>query len=512
MAEERGDGHRSGGARPDPASSSKRRSESMIRAAFRGLAGALDVAAIIASYYVAAWILPGIDHSDLTSHASWYADCVVLALAWLAGLSLLDLDSPRHWRRFAYAWPRAVFATGSATIAGFGLVELVTNVPDHVRYAVLIGSQVFAVLASAHRALLYRTIPRRAIERRLLLVGDAPGTAELRQALRRPEDPLMEYVGLVPLGDAPQDAKVMGPVFEPGELQEVVAREGVTDLVLCHRQPVPEVVARALSESALRGVSTPRLEEAYEEVTGKAAIFYFEDDEWLAGVRWVETNLYATKIKRALDVLVSLALLPLAVLIIAICAIAIKVDSPGPVFYTQRRIGLRGRRFTLVKLRTMIDVEEQGPRAGGDGLPEAKPRPDDPRITKVGRTLRAVSLDELPQLLLVLKGEMSLVGPRPEQPHLVERYQAEVPLYNQRHFVRPGLTGWAQVRQSYSESLDDVASKVQYDLYYISNLSMRLDVLILMKTIGVVILQPKRRTRRSRKPPEPPAEKGPRQP
>jgi lipopolysaccharide/colanic/teichoic acid biosynthesis glycosyltransferase len=304
----------------------------------------------------------------------------------------------------------------------------------------------------------------------------------------------------------------MGPVFEPGELQEVVAREGVTDLVLCHRQPVPEVVARALSESALRGVSTPRLEEAYEEVTGKAAIFYFEDDEWLAGVRWVETNLYATKIKRALDVLVSLALLPLAVLIIAICAIAIKVDSPGPVFYTQRRIGLRGRRFTLVKLRTMIDSEEQEPRTGRDGLPEAKPRPDDPRITKVGRTLRAVSLDELPQLLLVLKGEMSLVGPRPEQPHLVERYQAEVPLYNQRHFVRPGLTGWAQVRQSYSESLDDVASKVQYDLYYISNLSMRLDVLILMKTIGVVILNPKRRTRRSRKPPEPPADRGPRQP
>lgn len=475
-----------------------RRSDAVIRAAYRTLAVGLDLVAIFCAFSLAAWALPGVEAPDLTAHASWTADCFALAVAWLAGLSLLDLYAPRHWRRFAYAWPRAVFATGTATIVGVGLLELVTNLPDHILYAALLGSQVFGVLASVHRALLYKAIPRRAIERRVLLVGYAAGAAELREALRRPEDPLMRYVGLVALGDAEVDAERMGPIFQADDMGNAMARYGVTDLVLAHGQSVPQGVARALADGSLKGVRTPRFEDAYGEASGKAAIFYVRDDEWLAGVRWVETNLYATKVKRALDVLVALVLLPPALAIIALCAIAIKVDSPGPAFYTQRRVGRGGGLFTLPKLRTMVDIPGQREEPDED----ARPLPDDPRITRVGRVLRAVSLDELPQLLLVLRGDMSLVGPRPEQPHLVARYQAEIPLYGQRHFVRPGMTGWAQVRQSYSESVTDVASKVQYDLYYISNLSIRLDVLILMKTIGVVVLNPKRRTRRRRRPPE----------
>ncbi|MDI9602267.1 MAG: exopolysaccharide biosynthesis polyprenyl glycosylphosphotransferase [Acidobacteriota bacterium] len=502
--------HRSGRQRPGrdpvgPSNGVRRRSDSVVRAAYRTFAVCLDIAAIYASYNLATRFLPGIDASDLTAHASWYWDCVALAVAWLAGLSLLDLYSPRHWRRFAYAWPRAVFATGAATVGGVGLLELVTNLPDHVLYAGLIASQVFAVLASVHRALLYRVVPRRAIERRLLLIGDAPGTMELREALRCPEDPLMRYIGLVALTDAPVDAERLGPVFRPDDLKSIIERYAVTDVVFAHGQAVSERVARALA-NARRGVRTPRFEDAYGDATGRAAIFCVGRDEWLSNVRWVESNLYATKVKRVLDVLVSLVLLPPAVVLILLCAIATKLDSPGPVFYTQRRVGHGQRLFTLVKLRTMVASQDRArPGAEDDEIEEdAPPLPDDPRITRVGRVLRAISLDELPQLLLVLRGEMSLVGPRPEQPHLVARYESEIPLYSQRHLVRPGLTGWAQVRQSYSESVTDVVSKVQYDLYYISNLSMRLDVLVLMKTIGLVILNPKRRVLKRRRPSGPP--------
>ncbi len=483
--------------------SASRRNDSVIRGLFRAIAAGLDLASIVAAFTLAAWVLPRCRPADLVAHSSWVADCIAVALAWQAGLSLLDLYSPRHWRRFIYAWPRAVFATITSTVAAVGLLELVTNLPDHVLYASLLGGQIHAVLASAHRAVLYRAIPPRAVERRLLLVGNAPGTAELREALRHPFDPLMKYIGAVPLGEDSVDDELMAPVFRIEDLERVIAQHGVTDLVLCHGKTVPESVARVLAESPFRGVRTPRLEDAYEDVTGKAAILYVKDDEWLAGVRWVETNLYATKVKRVLDVLASVALLPVALLLIAVCAIAVKLDSPGPVFYTQRRIGYQGRPFTLVKLRTMIDAPGRHRDQVEAQEDDPRPLPDDPRITRVGRILRAISLDELPQLLLVLRGEMSLVGPRPEQPHLVERYRAEIPLYNQRHFVRPGMTGWAQVRQSYSESVTDVVSKVQYDLYYISNLSVRLDVLILMETIGMVLTPKRRMARRRRQPGSP---------
>jgi exopolysaccharide biosynthesis polyprenyl glycosylphosphotransferase len=184
--------------------------------------------------------------------------------------------------------------------------------------------------------------------------------------------------------------------------------------------------------------------------------------------------------KRGIDIAVSgivlLAGLPLWLII----ALAIKLDTPGPVLYKQERVGRNGEVFNMTKFRSMVrDAEKEGPRWASRR---------DPRITRVGGVLRRLHLDEVPQLMNVLKGEMSLVGPRPERPVFVEELTQEIPMYPRRLRVRPGLTGWAQIKHKYDESVEDVRRKVQYDLYYIENISLRMDLKILLSTVSHMLM------------------------
>jgi lipopolysaccharide/colanic/teichoic acid biosynthesis glycosyltransferase len=161
--------------------------------------------------------------------------------------------------------------------------------------------------------------------------------------------------------------------------------------------------------------------------------------------------------------------------------LAIWFDSPGPVFYTQKRVGKAGRPFNVVKFRTMrLDAEAGGPKWAGS---------NDPRVTRIGKFLRSSRLDEIPQLWCVLKGDMAFVGPRPERPEFIEMLSKEIPYYGVRHMVRPGLTGWAQVRYKYGSTVEDAREKLQYDLFYIKNASLGLDLLIIFQTVKTVLLR-----------------------
>ncbi len=186
------------------------------------------------------------------------------------------------------------------------------------------------------------------------------------------------------------------------------------------------------------------------------------------------------KVKRLLDVIFSLILLVVSFPIIIVTAIAIKVESEGPVIFKQERAGQDGRIFNVYKFRSMVvDAEKKsGPVWATKG---------DPRITKVGNLIRKVRVDELPQMLNVLKGEMSLVGPRPERPYFIEKLSEQIPFYKRRLKVRPGVTGWAQVKHKYDETIEDVQTKLRYDLFYIENMSLRMDFKILFRTIFVVL-------------------------
>jgi exopolysaccharide biosynthesis polyprenyl glycosylphosphotransferase len=190
--------------------------------------------------------------------------------------------------------------------------------------------------------------------------------------------------------------------------------------------------------------------------------------------------LRSSVVKRAADLSVACALLAFTLPLMMMVLLAIKLDSPGPVFYRQERVGQGGRRFTLLKLRSMRQDAE------ADGRPVWAAAQDD-RITRVGRFIRCMRIDELPQLFNVLRGEMSMVGPRPERPHFVDQLGAIIPSYHDRHTVLPGITGWAQINYPYGASIEDARQKLRYDLDYIANHRLVLDLKILVATVGVVI-------------------------
>jgi exopolysaccharide biosynthesis polyprenyl glycosylphosphotransferase len=188
-----------------------------------------------------------------------------------------------------------------------------------------------------------------------------------------------------------------------------------------------------------------------------------------------------TLFRRVFSFAVSFLALGICLPFIPLIILAVRLSSPGPIFFTQTRVGLRGRLFTVFKFRTMReDAEAQG------AVWAAK---DDSRVTPIGGFLRKVRLDEIPQLWNVLRGEMAFVGPRPERPEFVQWLRQEIPFYDLRHMVRPGITGWAQVRYRYGASLEETRRKLEYDLYYVKHLSIGLDLLIMFETIKTIILR-----------------------
>jgi sugar transferase (PEP-CTERM system associated) len=206
------------------------------------------------------------------------------------------------------------------------------------------------------------------------------------------------------------------------------------------------------------------------------------DAQWLTFADGFNTGRLGSLAKRTMDILVSIAVLGLTLPLMLITALLIKLDSSGPVFYRQERVGLHGRPFTLFKFRSMsVDAE-----AGGSPRWAAR---KDPRVTRVGGFIRSTRIDELPQLFNVLRGEMSFVGPRPERQHFVEHLAEVIPFYHERSYVKPGITGWAQVNFPYGASVEDARQKLSYDLYYVKNRSLFLDVVILFSTVRVILFR-----------------------
>lgn len=234
-----------------------------------------------------------------------------------------------------------------------------------------------------------------------------------------------------------------------------------------------------LLECRLRGIRVEDWPTFYEKRTGKVLVTDLRPS-WLIFADGFSKTEITRAIKRTLDIVMSFVGLVVTLPVMAAIAIAIRLDSPGSVLFRQRRVGQSGRIFTLNKFRSMrADAE-----ASSGAVWASR---DDPRVTRLGRILRTARLDELPQLVNVLVGDMSFVGPRPERPEFVRTLQRQIPYYMGRLAVKPGITGWAQVKYHYAASVEDTLEKLQYDLYYIKNLSPFLDVLILLSTIQVVL-------------------------
>ena len=234
-----------------------------------------------------------------------------------------------------------------------------------------------------------------------------------------------------------------------------------------------------LLKTRLDGVKVTDLADFLERIRGAIPLGSFKAS-WLIYGEGFRQGPIRTFVKRSFDIVVSASLLALTSPILILAALLIKLDSPGPVIYRQPRVGRADRVFDVLKLRSMrSDAESDGkPRWAQAG---------DSRVTRVGRFVRRTRIDELPQLINVLRGEMSFVGPRPERPYFVEKLSESIPFYGLRHSVKPGITGWAQVRYPYTATAEDAASKLEYDLYYVKNHSLFLDIVILFETVRVVI-------------------------
>lgn len=250
----------------------------------------------------------------------------------------------------------------------------------------------------------------------------------------------------------------------------------IDGLVVDLHLPLTKEWARFVAESAAQGIPVYHAATVYEVATSRVALEYAHDG-WLHQL--INGSVGYLPLKRVIDVSAVLLSLPVVVPVCLIIAALVRLDSAGPVLFWQDRVGQGGRVFRMVKFRSMhVEAEQHGAQFA---------QQNDARVTRVGRVLRKYRLDELPQLWNVLKGEMSLVGPRPEQVEFVRRFEEQIPFYQWRHRVKPGITGWAQVQQGYAAGVEDTIQKLEYDLYYVKHLSLWLDLNIALRTVYTIL-------------------------
>lgn len=262
-------------------------------------------------------------------------------------------------------------------------------------------------------------------------------------------------------------------------LESIIEQYNIKNVIISIERHHEDTLLEIISKCEGKNISIKIVPDLYDIISGQART------SQIYGVPLIDVMPelmpeWEKKLKRLMDILLSIILIIITFPITLLTSIAIKLESNGPVFYRQERMGMNGKIFRIVKFRTMIaDAEKHtGP------IWSTK---DDPRITKVGKLIRKIRVDEIPQVYNVLKGDMSFVGPRPERPFFVEKLSHEIPLYKRRLKVRPGITGWAQVKHKYDETIEDVKVKLRYDLFYIENISLRMDFKILFRTVFVVL-------------------------
>ena len=352
-----------------------------------------------------------------------------------------------------------------------------------------IGCLLVAVVLLLWRKLFSAINSQPQFAERALIFGDSPlALSILRELESRPELGLRVVSHVLADGNGINEVnsernESAGEPLEPlvcEELSRAVKAHRVNRIVVAMRERRGKMPVDLLLSLKSRGVLIQDGTDIYEAITGKVPIESLRLG-WLLFSPGFHVSRLLMIYKRIASTLISILGLLLSLPLLPFIALAIKLSSPGPVFYRQKRVGRNGTIFYCYKFRTMCaDAEaDSGPTWVGD---------DDPRITRVGKFLRISRLDEIPQLWNVVRGDMSLVGPRPERPEFVEWLTREIPFYHLRHSVRPGITGWAQVRYKYGNSVEDAKEKLRYDLFYIKNMSPGLDFLILFDTTKTILL------------------------
>lgn len=343
---------------------------------------------------------------------------------------------------------------------------------------------VIVMLATAllliYQVVVGESLPKSLTRRRVMVYGTGAKAQAVGQTLLRPSSNT-ELCGYFASPNEREHLVSNWGVLSPGQsLTDLVAEKKVDEIVIAlSERRGGSMPMRELLDCKLSGVRVTDIATYFEQNVGQIRLDAISAG-WLIFGNGFNQGFVRTSIKRLFDVLGASVLILLSLPLMVLAALAIKLESNGPILYRQERVGLNNSPFNVVKFRSMrTDAEKDGvPRWATAG---------DSRVTRVGRVIRKLRIDELPQLFSVLKGDMSLVGPRPERAFFVDKLTQEIPFYAVRHSVKPGVTGWAQVRYQYGSSVEDTAEKLQYDLYYVKNHSLFLDLVIIFETVGVVL-------------------------
>jgi sugar transferase (PEP-CTERM system associated) len=382
-------------------------------------------------------------------------------------------------------WSDVLKAASFGTLASVLLFYLFPSLAHGIN-GVFAGVVMAVLLAVMLRPILKHLVSHKKLVDRSLIVGTGDLVGKLYRDLANGAAPL-QFRSETTQGRGsrvlafPQDPdNALFTTIDAVRLDEILERGGISRVIIAEQDPqTRSKLAKILVQPRLCGLEIDDAVDFYERSFGKIWVQGLSA-EWFVYTQGLRHSNCALFLKRVLDVILASLLLIVTAPLLAIIAIAIKLESTGPVLFRQVRVGLRGRTFTILKFRSMHEGAES--LAGPVWAAEC-----DERVTKVGRWLRKFRLDELFQAINVLRGEMSIVGPRPERPYFVELLSQEIPYYSLRHCAKPGITGWAQVMYSYGASIEDAHQKLQYDFYYVKHMSLACDARILLKTVEVVL-------------------------
>ena len=393
---------------------------------------------------------------------------------------LYSLPATRDYQRVVINLAKAL---GAATVL-LSILFFALPVLELGRGVFLVGLSLTFVVISAWRKLVAWSTghPQLGVRERVLILGSGRQAIEVAQATLERRNAGFHVVGFADnkpelIGKSLINPSVIGLSSEVAHLVESHQVDRIVVAVEDRRGQFPTEELLNLSLSGRVAVEESAC--YYERLTGKIATELLRPS-WLIFARGNRYSEVAHHTRRIVNALLAILGFVVSLPVMILVAIAVKLDSAGPIFYTQERVGKNGRRFKIIKFRSMrTDAEE----ASGPVWAEES----DPRVTRVGRIIRKLRLDELPQFVNVIRGDMNFVGPRPERPVFVEQLGELVPYYSQRHLVKPGLTGWAQIKFPYGSTVDDAIEKLRYDLYYIKNQTLLLDLGIIFETIKIVI-------------------------
>lgn len=417
----------------------------------------------------------------------WY---ITLTLVWALAALFFDLyNLARSASTFAIV--RSASIAISVTVLVYSLIPSLTPSIER-RSQIFIFAGLALGLVVGWRVLYSQLFVQPFFHQRALVVGAGWAGSTLAEAMQTHSDDANPYrgtgydlVGFIDDNPAYAGATVQGvPVLGAQESLVPLAQAlQINEIIVAitHRHAINDALFDALLHCREAGIRISTMSDLYERLLGRVPVQHVGRDLYIALPSGDASyqRLYLT-FRRLLDVLVALLGLAVLAVVSPLVALANHVTSPGPLIYSQQRVGRGGKPFLIYKFRSMIPDAEAGSGAVWAST-------EDDRITRVGRVLRRTRLDELPQFINVLRGEMSLIGPRPERPEFVEQLAQTIPFYRARHAMRPGLTGWAQVQYRYGSSVDDSRIKLEYDLYYVKHASFLLDLRILLQTVQVML-------------------------